>query len=65
MPKMKTAKGVTSRFKVTARGKVIGFRAGRRHLLGTKRAKTKRQMRRRRVISKLETARLRALMPYS
>lgn len=64
MPQLKTVKGVKARFKVTARGKVMGFRAGRRHLLGGKRAKTKRQMRRQRVIATVETKKLRMLMPY-
>lgn len=64
MPKLKTVKGVKRRFKVTGRGKVVGFRAGRRHLLSGKRAKAKRQMRRARVLAKVEADRLRTLIPY-
>ena len=65
MPKIKTVKGVKERFKVTGRGKVVGFRAGRRHLLGGKRAKTKRQLRRNIVIAAVDERKLRALVPYA
>lgn len=64
MPKMKTVKGVAERFKVTGRGKLVGFQAGRRHLLAGKRAKTKRQKRRQQVIASQEADKLRTLMPY-
>lgn len=46
MPKMKTSKSVLKRVKITARGKVLGFKPGRRHLLSTKSAKRRRQSRR-------------------
>ena len=53
---VKTKKSVAKRFKITARGKVLRPRAGRRHLLQTKNPK------RRRVLGKnLESQRL--LMP--
>jgi len=64
MPKLKTNKGVKERFKVTGRGKLVGFRAGRRHLLAAKRAKLKRQMRRQRVLTAADTETLRPLLPY-
>jgi large subunit ribosomal protein L35 len=31
MPKLKTKSGVKKRFKITARGKVIGVQSGKRH----------------------------------
>ena len=65
MPKLKTVKGVKRRFKVTGTGKLMGRRAGKRHLLGTKRAKSKRQMRRRQPISKADTSKLLRLLPYA
>lgn len=65
MPKLKTVKGVKRRFKVTASGKLVRFRAGKRHLLRGKRAKAKRQMRRPQVLAKLEAKRIRGLIPYS
>ena len=64
MPKLKTNKGVKRRFKVTGTGKLVAFRAGRRHLLSKKRSKSKRQMRRPRLLAKLEADKLRPLLPY-
>ena len=65
MPKMKTIKGVKRRLKVTGGGRLIGFRSGRRHLLSGKRGKTKRQLRRRRVLSPRDTKKTRSLIPYA
>ena len=65
MPKMKTVKGVTARFKITGTGRVVGFRSGRRHLLTGKRAKAKRLMRRQRPIAPADERKLIALMPYA
>ena len=65
MPKMKTVKGVKDRFKVTGRGKVIGFRAGRRHLLAGKRAKIKRKLRGSVTLARVEERKIRALLPYA
>jgi len=64
MPKIKTVKGVKSRFRVTRNGKVIAHRPGRRHLLVGKRSKTKRGLRRTRTISRTEERKIIALMPY-
>ena len=65
MPKIKTVKGVKRRFKVTGRGKLVGFKSGRRHLLGHKRSKTKRLMRRPRVLIEADARKLRQLIPYT
>ena len=64
MGKLKTVKGVKRRLKVTGTGKLIGFRAGRRHLLSGKRAKTKRQLRRRHLVAQVEARKVRSLIPY-
>ena len=64
MPKMKTVKGVKRRLKITGTGKVIGFQAGKRHLLSGKRAKIKRQLRRPQILSPVEARKVRALLPY-
>ena len=64
MPKLKTVKGVKERFHVTGRGKLIARRAGKRHLLAHKRAKTKRNMRRARPLTKADATVLKALLPY-
>ena len=65
MGKLKTVKGVKGRIKVTATGKLIGFRAGRRHLLSGKRAKIKRHLRRPQGLSPVDTRKVRALIPYA
>jgi large subunit ribosomal protein L35 len=65
MAKLKTVKGVKERLKVTGTGRVLGFRPGRRHLLGGRRAKVKRQLRRSRLVSSAEERKIRALLPYA
>ena len=64
MPKLKTIKGVKWRLKVTGTGKVIGFRAGRRHLLSGKRAKVMRHLRKPQVLSSVDDRKIRSLLPY-
>ena len=46
MPKMKTKKALKGRFKVTATGKVMRMKGGKRHLLSSKSAKRRRHLRR-------------------
>lgn len=64
MPKLKTVKGVKERFKITGTGKVVARRAGKRHLMGAKPAKTKRQLRRAQTLSDVEARKIRQLVPY-
>ena len=64
MPKLKTVKGVKERFKVTGTGKMLARRAGRRHLLGSRRRKTKRQLRRPQLVAEVDLRKLRSLVPY-
>ena len=45
MPKMKTRKAVTARFKMTGTGKLKRRRPGRRHILTKKSSKRKRRLR--------------------
>ena len=45
MPKLKTVKGLKERFKVTGRGKLVGRRSGRRHLLTGRAPKDARRIR--------------------
>ena len=65
MPKIKTVKGIKKRLKVTGTGKLLGFRPGRRHLLGGKRAKIKRHLRRPLTVSRTEERSIRSLIPYA
>jgi len=64
MPKQKTVKGVKERFKVTGTGKLIGRRAGKRHLLAHRRAKTKRQLRRPMQLARADVRAIQQLIPY-
>ena len=64
MPKIKTVKGVKWRLKITGTGKLMGRRAGRRHLLGGKRAKMKRHLRRPQTVSASEQRTIKSLVPY-
>ncbi|MEK7269714.1 MAG: 50S ribosomal protein L35 [Planctomycetota bacterium] len=45
MPKMKTRKALAKRFKKTATGKLLHWKAGRRHLMSGKSAKRRRRLR--------------------
>ena len=64
MPKLKTVKGVKGRINVTGTGKLVGFRAGRRHLLAGKRAKIKRHLRRPQTLAQVDARKIRTLLPY-
>lgn len=46
MPKLKTKKSISKRFRVTKNGKIIANRANRRHLMADKSPKKRRQLRR-------------------
>ena len=52
MPKHKTHKGLASRVKVTARGKIKRKRAGAGHLMSVKNGKRRRNLRRNGQVSK-------------
>lgn len=51
MPKMKTRKAVTKRFKVTGSGKLVRGRPGRRHILTKKSPNRKRKLRKQTLVS--------------
>ncbi len=64
MPKMKTHKGAKGRVKVTARGKIMAAKPGKRHLNwhksgGKIRAKSKKF-----ALAEGEARRIRELLPY-
>jgi len=61
----KTKKSIVKRFKVTGRGKLLRRTPGRRHLLGAKSTKQKRQSRRDRTVSPGHAANFRKAMPHS
>lgn len=64
MPKMKTHKGAKKRIKVTASGKVVAMKTGKRHLNWHKSGKTIRQKGRKFTLAEQEARRIRELFPY-
>ena len=52
MPKMKTNKSIKSKVKITATGKLMMNRQGRRHLMNKKSSKRKRHLERKLIFSK-------------
>ena len=60
----KTRKAVAKRFKITSRGKVLRSQAGKRHLLSSKNAKSKRHASKSVVVHKTDVARIKANLPY-
>jgi large subunit ribosomal protein L35 len=64
MPKMKTHRASAKRFRVTGSGLIIKNKAGRRHDLGKKTSKRKRNMRKADVVAKADVKVVRQLIPY-
>lgn len=64
MPKLKTKSGCKKRFKLTANGKVKHGVAGKRHRLISHSGDYIRQNRGTSVLSKSDTPRVKAWMPY-
>ena len=64
MPKIKTKRSARKRLKVTGSGKLMRRRAWKRHKLESKNPKRKRRLQPPVVVSKADTPRLKALVPY-
>ena len=62
---IKTKKSVAKRFKITATGKVLRFRAGRRHLATTKNAKRRRRLGKAAVVDATDLYRITQNLPFS
>jgi large subunit ribosomal protein L35 len=62
---IKTKKSVAKRFKITARGKVMRMRAGKRHLMQTKNPKRRRRLGRSTVIDPTDAYRVTQSLPFS
>lgn len=65
MPKLKTNKAVKKRFKITAKGKVMGVRTKRRHLLSYKNSKSKRKLRGWTMVDPTNSKQVKEALPYS
>lgn len=64
MPKMKTHRGAAKRFKKTGSGKFKRNKAYRRHILGKKSPKTKRNLRQADIVTAADEKQLKQLLPY-
>ena len=62
MPKQKTHSGAKKRFKVSGTGKIVGQKAGRRHLLEHKASKVTRRLDGVAVVAKADTPRIKRLL---
>ncbi|MBE0543468.1 MAG: 50S ribosomal protein L35 [Verrucomicrobia bacterium] len=62
---IKTKKSVSKRFKVTASGKVLRSKAGRRHLCQTKSPKRRRGLRGTGLVHKTDEYRIKQNLPWS
>ncbi len=65
MPKMKTKKGASKRFKVRPGGTVKRGQAFKRHILTKKSTKTKRQLRGVTEVHAADVKSVRAMMPHA
>ena len=61
----KTKKAVAKRFKITGTGKILRSQAGKRHLLQSKSAKTKRQLAKSALVDKTDMARIKENLPFA
>ena len=61
----KTRKSVAKRFKITATGKVLRTRGGRRHLLQCKSAKRKRKLAKSVLVHDSDVARIKVNLPFA
>jgi large subunit ribosomal protein L35 len=64
MPKLKTRRGAAKRFKITAKGKLKRWHAGRRHLLEKKPRKRKRHLRRPTLVAPADAKAIGRLLPH-
>jgi large subunit ribosomal protein L35 len=62
---IKTKKSVAKRFKITARGKVMRSRAGRRHLLAGKKPKRRRSLGTQVEVGPSDAHRIKLSLPFS
>jgi large subunit ribosomal protein L35 len=62
---IKTRKSVAKRFKITANGKVLRRRAGRRHLLQGKLPKRRRSLRKATLVGPTDAYRITQNLPFS
>ena len=64
MPKIKTHRGAAKRFKKTGTGKITRSKAFKQHILTSKTAKRRRNMRGTTVVNDADSSRLALMIPY-
>ncbi|MFQ5862549.1 MAG: 50S ribosomal protein L35 [Candidatus Brocadiales bacterium] len=64
MPKVKTHRGLSKRVKITARGKVKHSRPFRSHLMSSKNAKQRRQLRKRVLLTGAKVSTIKRLLGH-
>ncbi len=64
MPKLKTHKGASKRFKKTATGKVKRHHSHLRHMLTSKNKKRKGKLRQAVLVSDADTPKIKRMIPY-
>jgi len=65
MPKVKTKRGASKRFKVTASGKVKYKKANLRHIMSSKTEKQKRNLKHKGVLCMDDEQRIQAMLPHA
>ena len=65
MPKMKTRKSASKRYKVTGSGKIAYKKSGLRHILTKKASKRKRNLRKSGILPEVEARRAKSMLPYA
>ncbi|RLD10133.1 MAG: 50S ribosomal protein L35 [Chlamydiae bacterium] len=65
MPKVKTRKAVSKRFRVTKNGKVVRSSSKKRHLLTCKSRKKKRDLRQPKIAAKQDSKNIIKMLPYA
>jgi large subunit ribosomal protein L35 len=62
--KLKTHRGAAKRFKITAGGKVLRMHSGKRHLMGTKKPKRMRHLKKMTLVAKVDVEHVKRMLPY-
>jgi large subunit ribosomal protein L35 len=62
--KLKTHRGAAKRFKITSTGKILRWRSGKRHLLGTKKPRRMRNLLNKVQVNPADTPNVRRALPY-
>jgi len=65
MPKIKTNRAASKRFKRTKNGKFLCHKQGARHLMNSKSSKRRRKLRRPKELAETELHRIKAMLPYA